>query len=327
MELAIQLRNYKEREELKLALHAIRQPSEARLRARLTEMAEKILSCAFTYLVAQRPQLEGSDLALIALGKLGGSELTFHSDLDLMLIYRTAESDLAPLYDDLVRDLKRLLEGHFSGPCTYRLDFRLRPEGRKSSPATPLESLRGYCRNRVLLWERLAYTRARPVFALGQAIDWQEILGSPQAQLTVDDIAQVLHLRQRKQAEETSQGLFRVKLDPGGLFDLQLGIELELLRHRINEPESRQALALLAKQNMLTPSQASILGDALELYQRLETALRLTTGTSSNALEGDTRRIDQIAGLCGVHGGSELLDRCHWSSREVEKWFKQVFQT
>ena len=326
VELATCLRDYKEREELKLALHAIRQPSETRLRARLTEMAEKILGGVFDYLVTRRPQLEGSELTLIALGKLGGSELTFHSDLDLILVYRATDSDMAPVYDDLVRDVKRILEGHFSGPCTYRLDFRLRPEGRKSAPATPVKSLRDYCRSRVRLWERLAYTRGRPIFMLGRPIDWHGILGSPQNQLTADDMGEVLHLRKRKQAERAGPGPFHVKLDPGGLFDLQLGIELELLRNGFNEPESRRALALLARNELLTPTQASILGDALELYQALETALRLTTGTSSSTLEGDPRRIDQIAGLCGVHGGRELLDRCRWSSREVEKWFLHVFR-
>ena len=326
VELATCLRDYKEREELKLALHVIRQPSEARLRAHLTEMAEKILCFVFNYLLIRRPELEGSDLTLIALGKLGGSELTFHSDLDLMLIYRATDPEMAPMYDDLVRDLKRILEGHFTGPCTYRLDFRLRPEGRKSAPATPLESLRAYCRNRVQLWERLAYTRGRPIFAQGQPIDWHGILGSPQNQLSAEHLREVLRLRSRKQSEKAGPGLFHLKLAPGGMFDLQLGIELELLRHGFNEPESRRALTRLSGDALLTPTQTSILGDALELYQRLETALRLTTATSSSTLEGDARRIDQIAGLCGVHGGQELLERCRWSSREVKKWFQQVFR-
>ena len=118
-------------------------------------------------------RIEGADMAVIALGKLGGHELTFTSDLDLIFIY----NDIAP---ETVSDGERpltvphyfaTLSKRFINAITaltaegrlYEVDMRLRPSGRSGPVAVSLEGFRRYQQDHAWTWERMALTRARPI--------------------------------------------------------------------------------------------------------------------------------------------------------------------
>ena len=99
----------------------------------------------------------------MALGKLGGSELSVHSDLDLVVLYRgdSSDSDTFVAFQRFVRDMERCLEEPTEDGVAFHVDTRLRPEGRKGALAIPVGMFQQYLASRAEIWERLAWTRSR----------------------------------------------------------------------------------------------------------------------------------------------------------------------
>jgi glutamate-ammonia-ligase adenylyltransferase len=111
--------------------------------------------------------------AIVALGKLGGTELTVHSDLDLVVLYDGDPEDagLFERHQAFVEALQTFHEQPTSDGIVYQIDTRLRPEGRKGALAMPLSKLRQYLDTRAEIWERLAWTRCRPLVGSPRTIE------------------------------------------------------------------------------------------------------------------------------------------------------------
>src|SRR5262249_54647756 len=100
-----------------------------------------------------------SEWAIVALGKLGGSELTVHSDLDLVFVYEDDQRSRPDLeWQKFVERFQHFLAAPTSEGSAYRIDTRLRPEGTKGPLAIPFSALSRYLRERAEGWERLAWT-------------------------------------------------------------------------------------------------------------------------------------------------------------------------
>ncbi len=219
----------------------------------LSALADSILSLALPWcwnmLQAKlRGNLQGSDLAerfaVIAYGKLGGKELGYGSDLDIVFLYDD-DSDIATeRYTALVRKLIAWLTAKTSEGDLYEIDTALRPNGNSGLLVTSLASYEKYQlqrgSNTAWTWELQAMTRARCV------------CGSARLQARFDDIrsqvlqtprdpallkAEVLAMRQKLYAAHpTSAGTFDIKHSPGGMMDVEFAVQYLVLAHAKDHP-------------------------------------------------------------------------------------------
>ena len=263
---------------------------------RLGALAESVVGAvtalAERELVAQHGRLpgEGSGFAVLGYGSLGGEELGFASDLDLVFVFdgtRTqATSDGArPLdgarwYQRLAQRVMNWLTVLTRAGRLYEVDTRLRPDGSKGLLVGSLEAFDAYQRSRAWTWEHQALLRARPVAgdaALGQALGEvrREVLAVPREPTAV--FAEVSQMRKRWRAErDRSDAMQRdLKQGPGGLLDIEFALQGLVLAHAADHPQllAYTANASLIKAccavGLLDASQAQVLSSAhADLLQR-----------------------------------------------------------
>jgi glutamate-ammonia-ligase adenylyltransferase len=232
-------------------------------------------------------------VAVVALGKLGGREMTAASDLDLMLLYDAdpqSESDgerplAAPAYyARLTQRLIAALSAPMAQGLLYEVDFRLRPSGNKGPLAVSLRAFEDYHAHEAWTWEHMALTRARVVagpsdFATSVETAIRDALTRPRdAEKLRADVAD---MRRRLERDKPAKSFWDLKQAPGGLVDVEFVAQYLMLRHASAHPQclatmTSTALETLASLGLLDPNAAATLLDAAGLYQRLTQLLRLS---------------------------------------------------
>ena len=254
----------------------------------LADLLLQRLHAAVSADMAQRHGvIPGGCSAVIAMGKLGGQEMTAASDLDLILVYDHAEgaemSDGArPLrvnqyYARLTQRLVAAISAPTSEGVLYEVDLRLRPSGNKGPVAASLESFRTYHRDSAWTWEKLALTRARVVagdagLASLLTSTIRDMLCVPRD--PVQTRADVLEMRALMLRELGAATVWDIKRIRGGLIDIEFIAQfLQLIRAPENplvlSQNTAQALAQLGE------PQLQILREAATLYHRVTQVLRL----------------------------------------------------
>jgi glutamate-ammonia-ligase adenylyltransferase len=238
-------------------------------------------------------RVPGGAAAVLALGKLGGREMTAASDLDLILLYDHPEdveaSDgakpLAPsqYYARLTQRLVAALSAPTGEGTLYEVDFRLRPSGNSGPLATRIDAFEAYQAKDAWTWEHMALTRARAVAgdpALGERAEAmiRAVLTKPRDRDAL--FADVASMRGRIERDKGSKDPFDIKHVAGGLIDVEFVAQALMLAHGAERPEvlsttTETALAALAEAGLLAGEDAAVLRPAIRLYQALTQVLRL----------------------------------------------------
>ena len=246
-----------------------------------------------TEFAAQHGRLRGQEAAVLALGKLGGREMTAGSDLDLILIYdfdaKRPESDgTRPLsggqyFARLTQRMINTLTVPTNYGKLYDVDMRLRPSGRSGPLATSFESFDIYQRNDAWTWEHMALTRARVVSAspaFTSRIDKliRDVLCRPRDAVTV--AGDVVEMRQAIATEKGDKNRWDIKYAAGGLVDIEFVAQYLQLVHAAALPEildtsTVRVLDKAAKLGVLAVADAEVLRPAARLYHDLTQLLRL----------------------------------------------------
>ena len=212
------LRLFRRREEFKLALGDLFEPGQRNTRFALSQLADVCLNHCFQGLLKESPELQGERFALLALGKLGGHELTYHSDLDLLLVFESRQStQLGELFARLLKKLRHEMEAFTELGQAYRLDFRLRPEGGLSALAVAFGSLEKYFEERAQPWERLAYAKLRPILSFGSPFPLDSLIWKKP--FSASQRSELDRIRLRKELEigrEKTSGCHDFKVGKGG---------------------------------------------------------------------------------------------------------------
>jgi glutamate-ammonia-ligase adenylyltransferase len=237
--------------------------------------------------------MRNEESAVIAMGKLGGCEMTATSDLDLILVYDfdddNPESDGArPLYGTqyfarLTQRLINSLTAQTNYGALYQVDMRLRPSGRAGPLATQLDGFLQYQENEAWTWEHMALTRARVVSASPAFRKRVEdviagILQRPRdAMLTAGD---VVEMRTAIAKEKGDSARWDLKYVAGGLIDIEFIAQyLQLVHaHRVPdilETSTARVLDRARALNVLAVEDAEVLRPAVQLYHDLTQILRL----------------------------------------------------
>ena len=276
-------------------------------------------------------------LAVLALGKLGGRELGYASDLDVVFVYSAdGESDgprPLPNVEYMTRLAQRLMRGlhtlHPSGRL-YAIDTRLRPSGSQGLLVSSVSGWQRYHGESAQLWERQALTRMRPVAgdrAIGEraaAIAAEFVYRDGPGQGGRENVAAMADamtaMRDRIERELAgAQSSVNMKAGRGGLIDIEFASQFLQLslghRHtRLRTPSTEAALraaAELAAAGAVPPSLAgpcALLADAYLYLRRLEHRLRIVHDTSEQRLPTDAVALDVLARRLGVTDGATLLE-------------------
>lgn len=306
------LRRFKHREELKIALFDLFSSSdETRPRRLLTRLSEACLRFAAENLCRRTPALQEQRFMLLGLGKLGGEELTYHSDLDLIFLFDDAAgSGEISMFREFLKDLVSELGEYTEEGRAYRVDFRLRPEGRRGALAVPFSRFQDYCENRAEAWERLAYLKARPIISQNFRMDlpdlfWKRALG-PQ------DAANLGAIRRRVEREigrEEASETLNFKVGRGGLMDVQFVTQFLQSHNRVWQPNTAAALEALTERGCLTESQFEKLRRGWSFLLRMESRQRILSEKSVNAISRRTQENELLAWLLDFDSAERMLSR------------------
>ena len=283
-------------------------------------------------------RIEGGAFAVVAMGKLGGREMTARSDLDLIFVYdapaETESSDgprplaVSAYYARLAQRFLVALTAQTAEGELYEVDMRLRPTGNKGPVAVSLKSFARYHAQEAWTWERLALTRAR-------------VIAGPRALLTkVEEVirqtltaagdeaklfADARQMREKLAAQFPGKNAWDLKFAPGGLVDLEFVAQTLQLMAAPAHPEvlstnTVAAFEALEMAGVLSPEEAQVLLSAARLENALMQVLRIAVeGTLDPeaatpglrallARAGGTRDFDELqARLAGAQSAVRAL--------------------
>ena len=275
------------------------------------------------------------DMLIIAMGRLGGRELGYGSDADVMFLYEAKpgiESEQASEFAVFVATKVRELLGSVGPEPALVVDADLRPEGKQGVLARSFDSYKEYYSRWMAPWEIQALLRARPIAGAGVSGDFLtdrataasdlaarfvqliDPIRYPANGLDPAQVREIRRLKARMEGERLPRGVDpnrHLKLGPGGLSDVEWTVQLLQLQHAGEHSELRvtstmAAIRALQQLELLSTADAETLAYAWALASRLRSAVVLSTGKDTGGV-GDVlphNRRDLI-GLVGTMAGYE----------------------
>jgi glutamate-ammonia-ligase adenylyltransferase len=329
------IRMLKQREEFKILFDWVGGGSLEALQEKLTLLADACVERAARW--HMREPLGSDSWGIAALGKLGGTELTVHSDLDLVVVYDGDPEDSATFerYQTSVELFQAFLEKPTDEGVSYKIDMRLRPEGGKGALAAPFVMFRRYLETRAEIWERMAWTRCRIVVesgALGEAIQ-SAVTGFVYGPWDPQIPGYVDYVRGRMERELAHESEQRVdfKVGRGGLADIDFALQLVQIREGRERPEfrrrgTRALLSDLPPTPYLNSDEVEQLRDAYGFLRRLETFARMDGDSNISWIDPHAETLNPLAIRMGFseRPGERLLQRYVETTARVRSMYKAV---
>ncbi len=309
--------------------------------AELSRLADAMIDAAVRWALDQARAKEGHapDLpfSVIGLGKLGGGELNYSSDIDLLFVYgdpgpgddpERALAFFHALGERIVQHLSRATgEGHL-----FRVDMRLRPESGAGPLARSLESYLLYYESRGELWERQMLIKARHVGGDAQLsatfLRALEPFVYPRAFL--EHPAEAI-VRMKARIESTLGETTNIKLMPGGIRDIEFIAQALQLLHAGKNPRLRGgntlgALVALGDDGKIPVRDARGLAKAYTFYRTIEHRLQIMQNTQTHTVPSDERERGLLARRVGLPSASILNQEMRDHLRHVRSVFTKVLQ-
>ncbi|MEW6133264.1 MAG: bifunctional [glutamate--ammonia ligase]-adenylyl-L-tyrosine phosphorylase/[glutamate--ammonia-ligase] adenylyltransferase [Pseudomonadota bacterium] len=267
-------------------LHLLAQDVAGRLKLEtlsdhLADLADILLAETLRRAWATLPRrhLEAPRFAIIGYGKLGGKELGYASDLDLVFLYDDDTPDAGTIYARLAQKLSTWLTTATGAGVLYDIDLRLRPDGASGLLVSSIEAFADYQRNHAWTWEHQALTRAR--FVCGDAGVGEKFEAVRRAILTLPRDPEklkedVLAMRRKmRDGHPNPTELFDLKHDAGGIVDVEFAVQYMILLHGKDYPallDNVGNIALLKRCGELGLLPADIAEPAANAYRELRRA-------------------------------------------------------
>jgi glutamate-ammonia-ligase adenylyltransferase len=297
---------------------------------------------------------QASRYVLLGLGKLGGREMSYHSDLDLIVVYEGDGRTVPPpgssrwdtfeltdnfhFFSELARQIIKVTS--YMGPMgrLYQVDMRLRPTGKSGSLVIPLsEFQRYYAEGDAQLWERQALTRCRivhgdPEFArqvldaITQTVyrlDWKPELGD-----------EIKHMRERVEAAGSKRDL---KRGYGGIVDIEFIVQMFRLKYgnkhpAVRDPNTWKTLDAMFEHGLITKTDHDVLRSCYDFLRLVESRLRIFHNRSLDELPQSAEDLEKLArrvgceALLGVSAGNRFLQELNRHTAQTRKLFLEIFQ-
>ena len=312
----------------------------------LSSIAETSIEASYQAAVKQVTAERGGFRArftVIGMGRLGGAELGYSSDADVMFVMEPlpgqdeteARADAAA-----VADLMARLLGRPSPDPPLEIDAGLRPEGKNGPMVRPVEAYRRYWEKTAAPWERQALLRARPVagdVALGvEFIRAADQFRYPEGGMSQKDVVEIRRIKARVDTERLPRGADRTthtKLGRGGLADVEWTIQLLQLQHAFEVPELRTsmtlpAIAAAAKAGLVADEDAAALTNGWLVAARTRNAIMLVRGKPDDQIPRQGRELAAVARALGYPAGGdpgEFVDDYRRATRRARKVVDRLF--
>ena len=282
----------------------------------LEEIVGEITAIAETCLAAACAHAAPFGLAVIALGKLGGGELNYASDVDVVFVHEGGGGRRQDEAEQQAASLIRLLSEPTAEGIALRVDPTLRPGGRGGALSRSLEAMHEYYATQAATWERQALIKARPVAGeMTLGAEFIEMVApfvypeelSPHA---IDEVRQVkvrLEEYMRARGKEHTE----VKRGRGGIRDVEFSVQLLQIVHgrrdeRLREPNTLLALSALAAEGYVAEDDAEALAGAYRFLRTLEHRLQIVRDLQTHELPADRAARNTLARSLGLDGPDAL---------------------
>ncbi|MBI3875658.1 MAG: bifunctional [glutamate--ammonia ligase]-adenylyl-L-tyrosine phosphorylase/[glutamate--ammonia-ligase] adenylyltransferase [Verrucomicrobia bacterium] len=311
--------------------------------AELSALADACLQYGLE-VVLRRNKFKSAPLAVIGLGKLGGSELTYGSDLDILFVAEDKTRDL-PKLQKLATELMELLSVQTEHGSVFALDARLRPDGEKGLLVNTLAAHEDYYRQRAMLWEIQALGRTR--FIAGNAdvgTSFQQ-LAVTLTDFSIESISrgfdmngrkglacytpdwkqEISRMRLRIERERTRTGkeALAFKTGAGGLVDAEFIAQTLAMENGRAEPNSLRAL-LRAKEAGTLPDADALLENYRKL-RRVEGILRRWSYEGEAELPDEPAPLYRVAVRCGFQDAEEFMKSMTECRAAIRRVYRKVF--
>ena len=337
------LRFWKGREMVRIALREVagRAPLEETM-IELSQLADICLTKVYEHWneeLRERWGSPASQFAMIGLGKLGGRELNHSSDVDLIFVYSeegqlTATFSYHEWFTRLGNKIMETFAASDPAGSLFRVDLRLRPEGRAGPLVRSLESMENYYAGFGEMWERLALIKARWICGDRElAYDFLRQLQpfvfpkSPTPDL-LDEVAAIKNRIERDIVgfEERERN---VKLGIGGIREIEFVVQaLQLLhaaRHPfLQEPSTLKAIRGLAELEFLPNEDTHQLEAAYRFLRRVEHRLQIEAEQQTHTVPENGEALQVLAQSLGFKEGSKLVSKLREQMQRVRVVFKRV---
>jgi glutamate-ammonia-ligase adenylyltransferase len=336
------LRRYRHEEFLRIGMNDIYSKlGQTEIAIQLTTLADACLKAACTVAKQELARFgkpmyldpDGSehhaDFAVIGMGKMGGIELNYHSDLDIIYIYDhqgytdgIKQISNHEYFAKLGQKIIMILTTQTREGYVYKLDTRLRPSGNAGPLVTSLDSFKTYHKDEAQVWERQALTKSRVVLGgdtLKEGIE--AVIRHTLYDFSADEAvrAEIHRLRMRMENEiaRESEGNYNIKTGRGGMVDVEFIVQYLLLKYGHSTPEIRSRSTLttlksIRSSGIMSETDCETLITGYKFLRRLENRLRIVHDNSINDLGGTKEYLDLLARRLGYdpklrHPGDVLM--------------------
>jgi glutamate-ammonia-ligase adenylyltransferase len=280
--------------------------------------------------------------AVIGMGRFGGHELSYGSDVDVLFVHEPREGvddqEAARAANAVVAEMRRLLQVPTADPPLL-IDADLRPEGKSGPMVRTLSSYEAYYRRWSLVWESQALIRAVPMAGdedlAGRFIELVDPLRYPAEGLGEDAVREIRRLKARMESERLPRGAdptLHAKLGRGGLSDVEWTIQLLQMRHGwaepgLRTPRTREALAAALAAGLIATEDAQILDEAWVLATRVRNGVMLVRGRAGDTFPSDCRELAALGRYLGYSSGhvGDMLDDYRRITRRARAVMEELF--
>jgi len=289
---------------------------------------------------------EVQPLVIVGMGKLGGRELNFSSDIDLVFLFPehgetggaaapagTRSIANEEFFTRLGQALIRLLDARTADGFVFRVDMRLRPFGESGPLVASFASFEDYLQRHGRDWERYAWIKARPITGADRYGELYASVIRPFVYRRYLDYGVFQSLREMKglieREVERRELADDVKLGPGGIREIEFVVQaLQLIRGgrdtRLQTPSLLAALPLLDRQKLLPPQAAAELRAAYEFLRRLENRLQMQADEQTHRLPKDPQARARLAAAMGADDWAALVAELDGHRAVVTRHFRAI---
>ncbi len=336
------LRRYRNGEILRIGLGDLLELKDLPvIHSELSHLAEVLLDASLTIgrrEAAAADKTGEGHFAVIAMGKMGGGEMNYSSDLDLIFIY-DGPAGSREYFTRLAQRVIMVLTSPTEEGILYRIDMRLRPSGQAGPLVTTLDSFKEHHLERAMVWERQAMTKARwiagdeefrdRIFHVMDDLTYQ-------IPLSLDGLDEIVRVRGRMEIEiaKESEGThLDIKAGPGGLVDVEFAVQILQLFYghdhsSLRCPATLKAMSALSETGLVDEKQYNTLRRAYLFYREIENRSQIYQDRSDPRIPKDILKTLPLARRLGYgsdrKGAERFLEEVIQTRNDVRREFDRI---
>ncbi len=345
LQLCVGVRDILGKEDVQTTTGALSDIAETCLARIVARESERLHSRYGRPLIGDGPRAAAPcELVVLALGKFGGREMNYHSDLDLIFLYETDGHTLATpgsdaekttnqhFFSELGQRIIKTASRTSGYGRLYEVDVRLRPTGRSGALAVSFDEFsRYFATGGGQLWERQALCKARVVYGSRRAGEAaMDVVARAAFDHPWQSSAAAEIRRMRGRIEKTASASGDLKRGPGGIVDVEFLVQMLQLKHardnsRIRAANTLAALDGLHRAGLLSDDDREFFEQSYRLLRTIEGRLRLMNSTARDQLPRDPVELTKLAGLLHYPSGEALMTDYETATREIRRRFDVLF--